>query len=443
MSKTPPYTLDKNLVLRHATKADADRLASFNGKWLSDDGPDSPERGLEISTRDLLQKPHPTFQPSDCTIVEDRGTGEIVSSIMLFPQTWTYAGIPFGIGRPELVATHPDHRRKGLVRAQMDYLHEKSAAYGHLMQAITGIPWFYRQFEYEMALDLGGGRIMFGANVPELTADEEEEHAIRKATPADIPFLADVYAHITAPFLFACPRDPSLWEYEITGRDPASGNKMIICIISTADGSPVGFCVHPARLWGNNLGMIMLGINKQNSWLEIMPAVMRYAWQTGQIYAKSEGKELKGVIFELGSKHPVYELFRKCLPKKIDPYAWYVRVPDIPGFLRHITPALEKRLERSYLPEYSGKVRLNFYRSGIEIEFSKGRIISVDPWMPMPDQRGDISFPDLTFLQLLCGSRSFAELSAFYPDCYTRKDEIRVLVETLFPKQGSEVWGVE
>ena len=26
------------------------------------------------------------------------------------------------------------------------------------------------------------------------------------------------------------------------------------------------------------------------------------------------------------------------------PYAWYVRVPDMPAFLRHIAPVLEARL---------------------------------------------------------------------------------------------------
>ena len=35
-------------------------------------------------------------------------------------QTWTYGGVPFEVGRPELVATHPDYRRRGLVRAQFE-----------------------------------------------------------------------------------------------------------------------------------------------------------------------------------------------------------------------------------------------------------------------------------------------------------------------------------
>jgi predicted acetyltransferase len=79
----------------------------------------------------------------------------------LIPQTWTYAGVPFGVGRPEAVGTDPDYRRRGLIRMQFEVLHGKSAAMGHLVQGITGIPWYYRQFGYEYALDLDGGRIPY------------------------------------------------------------------------------------------------------------------------------------------------------------------------------------------------------------------------------------------------------------------------------------------
>ena len=91
-------------------------------------------------------------------------TGQIVSALCLIPQTWTYDRIVFGVGRPELVATDPRYRRRGLVRAQMDVVHEWSRERGHLVQAITGIPWYYRQFGYEMALALAGGRAGFAAH---------------------------------------------------------------------------------------------------------------------------------------------------------------------------------------------------------------------------------------------------------------------------------------
>lgn len=52
----------------------------------------------------------------------------------------------------------PEYRRRGLVRAQFDVIHQWSAARGQLVQVISGIPFYYCQFGYEMGLALSGGR---------------------------------------------------------------------------------------------------------------------------------------------------------------------------------------------------------------------------------------------------------------------------------------------
>ena len=156
--------MSDGLVMRRSSAADTDRLAEFNGRIHGDDAEDAA--AVAAWTRDLLRNPPPAFSPNDFVIVEDPSTGEIISSLNLISQTWTYEGIPFGVGRPELVGTKPDYRGRGLVRAQFEVIHEWSRQRGELVQAITGIPYFYRQFGYEMGLDLGGGRGGFEPQVP-------------------------------------------------------------------------------------------------------------------------------------------------------------------------------------------------------------------------------------------------------------------------------------
>ena len=150
--------LDDGLLLRHGRVSDATALAAFNAEIHRNPGSPEPDIAAGVWTRDLLTRPHPTLRPDDFTLVEDRRSGTIVSSLNLIPQTWTYGGIPFGVGRVELVGTLPEYRRRGLVRRQMEVVHAWSAARGHLAQAITRIPFYYRQFGYDMALGLGGGR---------------------------------------------------------------------------------------------------------------------------------------------------------------------------------------------------------------------------------------------------------------------------------------------
>ncbi|MEJ2748219.1 MAG: GNAT family N-acetyltransferase [Anaerolineae bacterium] len=155
-----PKMLGDNLLLRWGKPEDAEELGQFNVR-IHSDNPENPETFLAHWTRDLMNGRHPTTKADDFTVVVDQNTGKIVSSLCLIGQTWAYDGLEFTVGRPELVGTDAAYRRRGLVRAQMEVIHAKSATHGHTVQAITGIPWYYRQFGYEMGLDLGGSRQFF------------------------------------------------------------------------------------------------------------------------------------------------------------------------------------------------------------------------------------------------------------------------------------------
>ena len=174
-----PRDLGHGLILRRSTPADADPLADFNKMIFREPPATEPDEFVAAWTRELLNGGHPTFNTGDFTIVAEAASGRIVSSLCLISQTWTYDGIPFGVGRPELVGTEPEYRKRGLVRAQFEVMHALSAARGELVQAITGIPFYYRQFGYEMALDLGGGRQGSAANVPKLKDGDVEPFRLR------------------------------------------------------------------------------------------------------------------------------------------------------------------------------------------------------------------------------------------------------------------------
>ena len=124
--------LGNGLVLRRSTPADAEKLGDFNAFIHTDT--DKPDPRLAAWTRDLLERPHPTFGTGDFTLVEEQATGRIVSSMNHISQTWTYDGIPFKVGRPELVGTLPEFRNRGLVRVQFEEIHRWSAERGELVQ---------------------------------------------------------------------------------------------------------------------------------------------------------------------------------------------------------------------------------------------------------------------------------------------------------------------
>ena len=143
----PP--LPEGYRIRRSTRADVERIVAFNLANLTwADG--SPDLGVGDLTRDLFDR-HPTFEPDLFTLVED-AAGEIASAMCLIPQTWTYDAVPVPTGQPELVATRPADRRRGLVRAQFALIHELAAERGLELLVIPGIPGFYPQFGYEPRL---------------------------------------------------------------------------------------------------------------------------------------------------------------------------------------------------------------------------------------------------------------------------------------------------
>ncbi|MCY3551915.1 MAG: GNAT family N-acetyltransferase [Candidatus Poribacteria bacterium] len=439
-----PINLGDNLKLRFATSDDIEVLTEFNARL---------HEAVNISTsvRDLMSGDHPTCKASDFTVVEDTKTQKIVSSACLISQTWTYSGIPFKFGQPEFVATEPEYRRRGFVRKQFEVIHALSEARGELMQGITGIPWYYRLFGYEMALDMEAEQVIDGIHIPSLKESETETCRLRPRTEADNTFIQELYANAIQSQVFACPRSPALWEYEFNGRSAGSDARHEWLLIEDMEGERLGYVQHLQWCFegfsesgnpGTNFLVMRMELKPGIGYLHLMPSLLRALWkkaQTTPVTPENKNPEVVGIQFMLGREHPVYKTLPKGFVRQEPPYAWYIRVPDLTAFLRHIRPALEKHLIGTIAEHYTGELKLNFFRSGIHLKFHRGSLTEIADWTPEDIEDGDAQFPDLTFLQLLCGRCRTEELAASYADCWA-SGTAAVLLNCLFPEFTSEVW---
>jgi hypothetical protein len=438
--------LGEGLILRRACADDAESLVKFCGEIHADSGEDFAET-VASWVRDLMTKPHPTFKPEDFTLVEDTNTSGIVSCLCLIDQTWAYEGIEFGVGRVELVGTNSDYRRRGLIRKQFEVVHGWSEERGHKVQAITGIPWYYRQFGYEMGLNLGGGKGGYSLHIPKLADDEKEPYKIRPAKKEDFPLITRLYNQGSKRNCISCVRDKAIWAYELSDRSKSSEYKREFRIIETPKGKAVGFIAHAPDIRGTAMVMLWYELAEGISWLDVTPSVIRYLGETGEAYAKEkEDVKFQNFYFALGAEHPAYEVIPYRLPRKNEPYSWYVRVADIPGFLKLISPMLEERIAQSYIGGHTGDLWLSFYTEGVKMAFENGKVKSIERWeKPNTEKEAMANFPNLTFLQLLFGYRSFDELKVSFADCYDKShknQETIVVLRTLFPKKASNVWGL-
>lgn len=436
--------LGNGLILRRATAVDTEALAAFNAEVHRTPGAAGPDEEVAAWTRDLMSGRHPTCSAEDFTLVEDTRRGIIVSSLCLIPQSWSYGGIRLAAGRPELVGTHPEYRRRGLIRRQFELIHQWSEERGQRLQVIEGTPWYYRQFGYEMCLQVDGGRIGHQPHGCELSRSAPDLHRLRPAAEADLAFISRLSGQAAGRYLMSPVLDEEVWRYELRGRSPGSQWHQEIRIIESPEGQPAGFLVHKPRLHSGLLWATAYELAVGDSWPAVTPIVIRYLYAAGEAYAAERQEPFEASAFWLGADHPAYQTLPEPLPRARQPHAWswYVRVADVPDFLRSVAPVLEQRLARSEAAGHTGELRISFYRGGLRLVFEQGFMTVAEPWAPTSEDEGEAAFPDLTFLQLLFGYRSLEELEHAFADCWAWDEGARVLLPALFPKQPSRVWSV-
>ena len=392
-------------------------------------------------TLDLFETPHPTFRADrDVAVVEDTSTGRIVSTLFLIPQVWTYAGVSLDVGQPELIATHPDHRRRGLVRAQFDVIHEWSRAAGHVWQFISGIPWYYRQFGYTYALDLPPRPVMWlGRTAPPPVTDL----SLRPATSADVGFLAATEAGATSGTSLGPRRGPDEFALELVRRPGGLlACEVLVIEPSTPGASPIGYVAHQRRLGDGLVSVRAFELQPGVSWLAPTAAVVAHLHHWVRAHPDGDGR---GVRFALPAGHPAL----RCAATRLGgtppgSYGLYVRIPDVVAFVRSITPVLEARLAASPAVGWTGDLRLDFYTGGLRLRFGEGRLSSVERWTPPADDdtagRADASLAVEDFGHLLLGNRRLVDLERDTADCLLKSDAGALLLDVLFPPMPMSTW---
>jgi hypothetical protein len=225
--------LGDGLVVRRGTPADSEALARFNGVAHAEpqSGSSAGAAGsfdpcLAEWTADLTNGRHPTARASDFIIVEDTRRHRIASTLALLSHRFRYGDVELAAGQPELVGTHPEYRRRGLIDHQLDIIHRASESRGDLLQVIDGIPWYYRQFGYEMALEQAATRLVQRARPVDSSQSEEApntgSHRVRAAGEGDLDFIASCQERDAERLLLHCMRDEAFLRYELTQRNPQS-----------------------------------------------------------------------------------------------------------------------------------------------------------------------------------------------------------------------------
>ncbi len=435
MATQLPTELGEGLVLRRATPGDVSAIVELHAESYGDDPHGAGVEADEFQVRDLLERPHPTFNGDEMTVVEETSTRRIVSSQHLSHHSWLLEGCPFPVGEIEHVSTRVAFRQRGLIRAQTQIMHEWSQTAGEVATAVNGIPWYYTKFGYELPISKYGGRSLVRAFIPGELPQALSPFSVRPAAASDAGFIAATYNSSMGRYGVAYLRTEDHWLYELERRDPRNRWVRSLFILESAD-QPVGFVsmnlrdgsvdafeLAPGVPWS-------LAVNSVAQWLRHEPppgAESRETWSFGW----------------LGSAHPAFDaaphLFGhpETLGTAFRRGAWYLRIPDIASFVRRVLPALEHRLAMSSEAGYTGVLRIGRYDlPGLELRFDHGRI-AADAWQQQDLHEGEARFADTTLLYALFGGRDLAELEDQFPYRVSVAPHARPVLRALFPARPS------
>lgn len=427
-----PLNLGKDLQLRFCKADDIlQAVTLFDQVW--------ERESFRAWFEDLMSGGHPNAHFEDFTVVEDRATGRLVSLMGLISQTWQYGDISFGCGQPEAIVTHPDYRQHGLVRKQMAVIHQLSRVRGELVQVIWGIPWYYRQFGYEYALEglWDTHRKIRPHHIPDVDDPKAGLCRLRPVSRKHYGFIRQLHENCENRSHIRAEKSFEEWLFHFEGWDANAHARREWRIIEHANGTVAGFLSFHNEPGSGGFGVHQMELTEENSYLQLMPGILRQLWDLA--IKENQGKTPEDIKLYLGQQHPAYQpILNKTRLHKGDMECLYIRVENMVDFLRHIKPALEKNLSTSPASDFTGELNITLFKSGIKIDIQYGKIMGIDKWKADSFWHTP-AFPDLTFLQLVFGHRRCRELSDLYVDC-NMDDQSAQVLDALFPPFKGTMW---
>lgn len=425
--------LESGLVMRTLqSEADQAAFVAFNARY------NNPSEGASCQ---CLISHHPRMNDDDFFIVEDEGNRQIVGCLCLIPWKLHFEGIPLDAAMMEMVLSHPEYRRKGLIKKLIRKFQEEVGTRGFDLTLIMGIPYYYRQFGYPYALDLGEGVNLSVEKIPEVDDNEAPSTGIsfRKASISDIPVLHALHAESLKGLQLFFDRDAAYWRYLLIG---ALFDIRMLDDVKT----------------GETLGYVML--KWESDVLCIMESGIRSDLENGNRCGIENGtrdKDVAGALLRGLAKEAVrgiriyahpHDKVRQAAMEwgctTLNNDQWLLKVEDQVTLLTKLVPAFERRIGESSMPGLTTEVIINQFRQAIGISIVCGKITEIRSLgfvdSSMGADGGDLCIPADAFLRLLFGYRSIEQLWDAWPDTVVRESS-REMLGILFPKMDAHLLG--
>ncbi len=384
--------LPDGAVLRSATPADLPALEALTAER---EGPDDA-----VDLRLAALSPG-GFERIGVVEVD----GEVAATATLLDEEVRVGSVRLPAGQIELVAAALRYEHRGYVRALTNWCHEKSAARGHLVNVMIGIPNFYRQFGYHYSIPMHAWSESLGPpdGAPPLTA--------RLATPADLPSLQRLQDEAQVTYDVAMGHQPECWQWLL--QHPSSGQWLV------EDGD-------------TSVGLARIAAG--DDWADVGELTASRPEAAGSLIAQAHnlaGKE--GTVRANLRPHVPGLSALLGEPERLDWY--YVRIPDELALFSALAPELLKRAQTA--GRETGEALLSLYRSHLRLVWDADTMtVSAGGPLQAPVSAGGSGIPLDALGTLIFGGGAEAVDARFPDGLLGRQAE---LMQVLFPPQQADL----
>ena len=197
----------------------------------------------------------------------------------------------------------------------MDWCHQSSAARGHVVQVMIGIPNFYRQFGYEYAISMHP----WASLTPDTPSPEGFN--VRSAALTDVPDLQRLQSTLQDSFDVAAPHQADCWSWLIRG----TSSEIWVAERSISAGSRVEGVARVVGERDSELAVGEIAAESSDATRALLANARQLAGTSHQVRVSDRPQvpDLSNLLSD---------------PERIDWY--YIRVPDPSALLEALGPEL-------------------------------------------------------------------------------------------------------
>ncbi|OLS19290.1 MAG: hypothetical protein HeimC2_41950 [Candidatus Heimdallarchaeota archaeon LC_2] len=352
--------------------------------------------------------------------IEDTSTGEIISSLALLSNYWSFAGLELKIAEMGFVGTLTKHRGKGLYKILNTFYEKLMKQENLFVSVLRGIPHFYSKYGYGFSLPTEKGYCIKTDQIE--FVQPNKELLIRIAIDSDFVHIEDEYNKIFEYTFISSTFKLENFKYRFNS-SKLNDNFGITYIVEKFEKIIGFFTMVPSFDYSTSRIFLISDMEKA-----VVTHILHYIKETFEISDK--------ICLNISDSMRVYVKLSELELIPMKGWKWQIKITNLGNLISSFIPILQERLSRSTFSDLTETFSISNYKEVVYFQIHQGNVKIIESKKEWPDHRCTIRVPSNYLPMFIFGDKSYSEIKNIVPDIMITAKYIE-LMNVLFPKLES------